>query len=950
LLFVNNKDNTFSEKAADYGLDDLSASQHANFFDYDLDGDLDVYIVNHPVDFSTINNLDFLSGDARRQKPRNQWESDRLLQNNSGKFSDVTEKAGLLNRAFGLSSLVADFNGDGWQDLFVGNDFVMPDFLYINNKNGTFSDQAERYFRHTSNHTMGVDMADLNRDGWSDLIALDMLAETQSRRLRLMNTMQLNRDKQMRKQGYGKQVMRNVLQLNNGHQGFNEIGCLAGIYATDWSWASLLADYDNDGWCDVFISNGVQRDLNDLDFFVFTADSINKTMPSQPVHNYLYRNKGGLQFDDVSAEWGFSNNGFSNGAAYSDLDNDGDLDLITNNLQVPPVVYENITIGLSPNNWLQLKCVGTAQNPMGLGSQVRVYAKDETGAQIQVYQQEMTNVRGFYSSVEPIFQVGLGMIKTIERVEIEWAEGKNQVLSNVPVNQRISLKIDEAKPGKLPRAGSRTSMYFEEQAAKMGLKYAHQENIYEDFDHEKLLPYRLSQTGPCLSIGDLNADGLEDVFVGGAMGSSPALFIQNNDGTFSQKSQDIFESHKKYEDTASAFLDADGDGDLDLYVVSGGNESPAGSDNYQDRLYLNNGLAQFTYQPDALPRETSAGSCVTVFDYDGDGKSDLFVGGRSIPGRFPEPSSGLILKNTGSGFKNVATSIAPSFEKTGMVTDIQFGDLNGDGKAEMVVLGDWMAIQVFEWNGQYFVDKTSDYGLSGQTGLWRCLTLSDVNGDGQLDILAGNLGLNTRFKAADSAPLRLFAVDFDKNGSIDPIIVLAEGDKYKPIAQRELLASQMPVIKKKFPRNRPFAEADISEIFPAKELTSGIKLEAATLETRWFLNQNGKFIPQTLPAEAQFAPVEQILTADLNADGHLDILLLGNDFGLDIETYQADASDGYVLWGTGNGHFSPRLTAIGASADVRDAGLIHSKIGEKYLVVANSNGPLQCFRYLSSKN
>lgn len=962
LLFVNNKDNTFTEKAAEYKLDDLSASQHANFFDYDLDGDLDCYIVNHPVDFKTINNLDFSGTNGRNQAPRTEWESDRLLKNQGGQFEDVTAQAGMRNRAFGLSSFAADFNGDGWPDLFVGNDFVMPDFLYINNKNGTFTDQAERYFRHTSNHTMGVDMADLNRDGWSDLMTLDMLAQPLERRQHLMSTMQLTRDKQMREKGFGRQVMRNALQISNGRQSFGDIACLAGVAATDWSWAPLMADYDNDGWCDIFVSNGIQRDLNDLDFFVYTADSINrsgginktrfpdfndfvKQMPSEPVHNYAFRNQGDLPFEDVSTAWGFDKKGFSNGAAYSDLDNDGDLDLITNNLQAPPAIYENKAVGMNNNHWLQIKCQGTVHNPMGVGAKIRVYAT--AASVVPEFSQEMTNIRGFYSSVEPICQIGLGELGQVDRIEIDWAENKCQALTHVTANQRVVLNISAAKPGKCSPPLSIPSPIS---SSGIDLPFVHQENTFEDFDREKLLPFRLSRTGPSISVADLNADGLEDVFIGGAAGQAGMVMLQKPGDLFEPKLQPALDADKNCEDSASAFLDADGDGDQDLLVVSGGNEAMAGSPLYQDRLYLNDGKGQFSLAKTALPTESFSGSCVQVFDFDTDGKMDVFIGGRAVPGRFPEVSESMVLHNEGGVFKNVTASVAPAFQKIGMVTDLQFGDLNGDSKAEMVVVGDWMTLEVFEWNGRQFEQKTTAFGLQNSSGLWHCAALADLDGDGDLDIVAGNLGLNTRFHASEQAPLRLFANDFDKNGSLDPVLALAENGAYYPVAQRDLLASQMPSIKKKYPRHTPYSQAAIDDVFDADLLLKGLCLDAKTLETQWFKNDGGKFSPQKLPGCTQVAPTARILAADFTRDGVTDLLFLGNDSGADIETYQFDASDGILLTGTGNGRFAKTGISIGATGEARDAALIQISSGKKILIVANNNAKPQVFGVSSSEN
>lgn len=957
LLFINNKDNTFSEQAAAYNLDDLSASQHANFLDIDRDGDLDCYILNHPVDFKTMNNLDAAAGDARHEQPRNEWESDRLLLNENGKFRDITQSSGIRNRAFGLSTIAADFNADGWPDIFVGNDFVMPDFLYINNHNGTFTDQAASYFRHTSNHTMGADFADLNSDGRSDLISLDMLAQPLERRLRLMSTMQRTRDQQMRLKGYGKQVMRNTVQLSNGNGGFNEIGCLTGMYATDWSWAPLIADYDLDGNPDVFISNGIQRDLNDLDFFIYTADSINQSggisksrfpdfnlfasmMPSHPVHNYLFRNLGDLHFADVSEAAGFNQTGFSNGAAYSDLDNDGDLDLITNNLQAPPAIYEN-KANTTGKHWLQVKCKGTDKNPFGIGAKVRVYGQNRL-----LFSQEMTNVRGFYSSVEPIFEIGLGAENAVDRVEIDWLEGKFQVLEQVAANQRLILDIAHAKPGKCPDSPPLPGFSFQECAENIGLDFRHQENQFEDFDREKLLPWRLSARGPALAQADVDGDHLTDVFVGGAGGYSGALFRQESGGNFTKTAQPALEQDKDFEDTDAVFFDSDGDGDQDLLVTSGGNEWPANSPRYQSRLYLNDGAGHFTRAQQAIPALHTPGNCALAADIDRDGDMDIVIGGGGVPGRYPEASGSVLLMNEGGHFTEKQTA---AFASAGIINSLAAADLDGDGKPEILAAGEWTPLRVFQFVEGELQDKTATRGLTQSTGLWQSLTTGDVDHDGDLDIIAGNIGGNTAWKVWKGAPLRLFASDFDKNGSLDPVMAEAENGHYHPVWQRDILASQMPFIKKEFPRNAPYSTAPIEKIFPAKALLSGISLEAEILESCWFENQKGTFICHPLPEYAQFSPVKSIQFQDITGDGAPDLMLVGNDYGMNIETYQLDASDGYVFPGKSGGGFDNTPLRTGATLAARKTEILQTEKSGPLLLVANNNGPLQCFRFTDKK-
>ncbi|MBK8921165.1 MAG: VCBS repeat-containing protein [Saprospirales bacterium] len=999
LLFVNNRNGTFSEQAAAFGIDDPSPSQCANFFDYDLDGDLDLYVVNHPVDFRTMNNIEYQPRPeaplARSLAPRDSFESDKLFRNTgTGRFEDVSRQAGIHNRAYGLSATTADFNDDGWPDLLVANDFVMPDFLYINNGDGTFREEAHRWFAHTANHSMGCDIADFNNDACPDICIPDMLGSTLERQKSLMSTMILARTQLMEKQGYGRQQMRNVLQLGSPpqppHAGgsaaplnaqrpsgsrnlqaagapapphgegrggfFAEIGCLAGIEATEWSWAPLLADFDNDGWKDLFISAGVYRDLNDLDFFFYTADSLNKTggitedrfrsfeefagkMSSYPVHNFMFQNTGTLRFRDVSEAWGLGDKGFSNGGAYADLDNDGDLDLIVNKLDAPATIYQNMAAQTNGNAWLQIKCRGAASNPAGAGAKIWVHAGG------QVFYQEMTPVRGFYSSVEPIFQVGLGKTTRIDRVEIEWPQGLTQVLENVPPNRRLVLDIAQATPGRLQRPAAPTP-WFNEVPAQSRPAFIHRENDFDDFSRERLLLHRFSTGGPCLTAGDVNADGLDDFFAGGAAGQPGAVFRQQPDGRFSPTPQPALEADARSEDSDALLFDADADGDADLYVASGSNEAAAGSDYYQDRLYFNDGKGNFTRRPEALPREHESGAVVCAWDFDRDGDADLFVGSGVIPGRFPETPKSLLLQNDGTGrFTSVASNRLGGLERAGMVSDALAADLDGDQRAELIVCGEWMPVRVFQFEAGKVVEASAKFGLHGAEGLWNCLAAADFDGDGDLDLIAGNEGLNTRLKATPGAPLRLFALDFDLDQKLDPVVAIAEQGRYYPLAQRNELAAQMPnLIKSKFLRYRSYARAPVEDVFDPKKLRAAQRLEVRRLASAWFRNSGGKMEALDLPLEAQVSCIQRILVRDFTGDDRPEVLLLGNDTQNAPETGPYDACFGVLLEMNGKNtwHTIPnRKHGLWAGGEVRDGCILRLAGGRKGLLAGVHNAPVR---------
>ena len=957
LLFINNQDNTFTEKSAEFNLLDESNTNQASYFDYDLDGDLDIYLVNHPLDFENTNRISASQyGDKYivDRAPKTDQESDRLYRNNGNNtFTNVTEQARLTNRGFGLSVCIIDINEDSYPDIFVANDYIVPDHLYINNGDGTFTDQADSYFRHTSQHSMGSDVADFNNDGHIDLYVLDMLAEENFRQKTLMSPMQYDRVASMRKFGYGNQMMRNVLQLNNGNGSFSEISEIAGVSATDWSWGALFMDFDNDSKKDLFVGNGYRMDVTNLDYMKFIRDSINKAgggkaklksiddlldlIPTQPVHNYMFRNNGDLTFEDKSTSWGFEHETFSNGTAYSDLDKDGDMDLVINNIDQQAMIYENLSNSNPNNNYLQVQLKGNAPNTMAIGSQVRV----RTG-QTRQYQ-ELYNVRGFLSSVEPLLHFGLENNSVIEEVEVIFPNNTSIMLTNVEPNQRLILDGKDAKPYQKPLI--RPGYLFTETPDL--ISYKHDENSYVDFKREYLLPHQLSRQGPTISVGDVNGDGLDDVFVGGASEQSGAIFIQTAAGKFTLSSNAIFATDKNSEDNDSQFFDADSDGDLDLYVVSGGNEFRVGSKFLQDRLYLNDGNGVFSKAENSLPVIDQSGSTISVADFDGDKDLDVFVGSGVNPGKYPTSPISYLLQNDGGVFHDVSSTIGKQLKNAGMIRDAEWMDYNADGKIDLLITGEWMNIEFYKNTGAEFQLDNSVIS-ENLSGWWNDLTLADFDNDGDQDIVASNLGLNCRLHASKNEPLNIYAADFDGNSSIDPIITFYENGKEFPLPQKDLLVAQIPSIKKKFVKYSPYAASTIKEVFDDSELKNALKLTANNFETSILENNgDGTFKIRPLPTRAQLSKVQSSIAVDLNKDGLLDIMMVENDFGIEVETGRLDAGNGLVLINKGDLNFEPMLvnrSGFNNPKDSREIVQLKLANGESVFVVGNNNESVTSFR------
>jgi hypothetical protein len=954
-LFVNQKNGTFKEEAGRYGLDSDRATNHANFFDYDGDGDLDCYLLNIPTNFSTVNKVraqQTKDGIKRITTPAHEYESDQLLRNDGTHFTDVTMAAGLYNYGFSLSSLVHDFNGDGWQDIYIANDYIDADKLYINQGNGAFTDEAPNYFRHSSLNSMGSDLADLNGDGLPDLVSVDMLADDLVRHKSLENGMRANRYNSLIRLGYGHQMMRNQMQINNGN-GFSEVGEMTGISATDWSWAPLLADFDNDGNTDVFISNGSRYDVTDMDFITFTSDSLvalgllkeadaaaYKTylslIPTAPQPNHLYRNLGDLKFKKTTDAWGLGGNNYSSSAVYGDLDNDGDVDLVVATLDSPPLVYRNQVIEKGEGgNWLQIKAEGSVENLFGYG----LTATAVVGSRRFV--RELQPVRGFLGSIDPVLHFGLGGADQIDRLELLWPDGKTQVLEDIAVNQRLIAAYKDAGNGKLQGAAAGAKL-FSYPADQRGIKFVHRENVFDDFDRQALIPRMLSREGPALVTGDLNGDGREDAFFGGAAGSASSIFFQESNGTFEASPNQLPDAEKRYEDVNALLFDADGDGDNDLYVTSGGSAFANGSDRYQDRLYRNEG-GKFVRA--TLPTMPTSTGPVRAVDYDADGDLDLVVGGRSVPGGYPRAPRSYLLQNNGGKFSDVTASAIPELANIGMVTSIAVGDIEGDNRPEIVVAGEWMALTIFTAGDNGYA--RSGNSPTGTSGNWQSLLIVDLSGDGQNEIVAGNEGSNSRFKPSPERPVRLYADDFDDNGMVDPILTVGDKDgRMVPMTTKAQFLKQLPGMKKKFVRTKNYANASINDILTSEQLAKAAIFDLETVFSTVFTREGDDWKAAPLPTIVQISAVRAIRAADFNDDGKTDLLLVGNDYSLNVETGRMDGGNGVLLLNDGKGEWtipSNRDHGFWASLDARGLAPIKLADGKAGWVVVNNNGPAGLF-------
>ncbi|WP_350287085.1 VCBS repeat-containing protein [uncultured Croceitalea sp.] len=947
-LFVNNGDNTFSEQAKKYNIADPSNSVQATFFDYDLDGDLDLYVANYPPTPFDAPNYYY----AFKKISPKPLETDRLFRNDGDTFTDVTKEAGLKTFGLSLSATVGDLNQDGWPDLYVSNDFSTPDYFFSNNQDGTFSEVSLSSMKNTSFYGMGVDIADFNNDNLLDILQVDMTAQINRRSKANMASMNPDLFWSTVNAGFNYQYMQNSLQMNNGNlldsiPDFSNVSRIAGVSSTDWSWGPLIVDLDNDGWKDIFISNGTRREINNRDFFKeidkkgLPKDSTlqkSLSIPSEKIDNYVFRNNKDLTFSRMNKEWGIEHMGFSNGSLYVDLDNDGDLEIVTNNIDDAASVFENKSSDI--NNHLTITFKGTKKNLLGVGTKTTLFTNG-----LQQFQ-ELTMTRGFQSSVAPKIHFGLGKITQIDSVKVVWPDGKIQVLTDIKINGLTTVTYSDATENNKP-IQIKSKNVFETVKDQSRVVYHRQiENIYNDFVKEILLPHATSRFGPNIAVGDLNGDHIDDFVIGGSSLNLTTAYYQTQKG-FEKAIIEAFSSDISSEDMGIHIFDADNDGDNDIYITSGGNEFTADSKALQDRIYRNDGKGNFEKSEKALPEMITSTSRVHSYDYDKDGDLDLFVGGRLVPGNYPAPANSYILENISTKdkiqFVDATQKIAPFLEKIGMVTDGLWTDFDNDGWTDLILTGEWMPIVFLKNDEGYFKDVSKELGADDSRGWWFSIAGGDFDNDGDTDYIVGNLGLNYKYKANEEETFDIYFNDFDNNSTND--IVLSyynEGEKF-PVRGRECSSQQMPGIKEKFKNYESFSNATLEDVYSEKELEKALHYQVKSFASVYLENKDGKFVFHKLPNLAQISSINQIIAEDFDNDGNLDALIVGNLYSSEVETPRNDASNGLFLKGDGHGGFTPIKaleSGFYAPGDVKDMTKI--KIGDKnYLVIAKNSDFLQ---------